>query len=149
MIFLELQNKLREFCAAGGNLFVSGAFIASDMNASETDRRFVRDVLHCEYAGSVTDISKTDIIGNKGVVFRIPRTVNEECYAVSCPDVLAPMKDSFVTFVYDGVGDNSGAAVAYNGKNRVVAASFPFEAIQGEKKRAELMGAVMRFFGYK
>lgn len=146
---LELQSKLREFCAAGGNLFVSGAFIASDMNANETDRRFVRDVLHCEYAGSVTDISKTDIIGNKGVVFRIPRTVNEECYAVSCPDVLAPMKDSFVTFVYDGVGDNSGAAVAYNGKNRVVAASFPFEAIRGEEKRTELMGAVMRFFGYK
>lgn len=139
----ELQEKIRRFCDAGGNLFVSGAFLASDMVKTGADRRFIREVLRCDYGGTVTDISETGISGSGGTIFRIPRVVNEECYAVAAPDVLVPIDNAFVSFVFDGSRQSAG--VAYAGKYRVLSTSFPFEAVVGERGRAELMGAIMRF----
>lgn len=139
----ELQEKIRRYCEAGGNLFVSGAFLASDMVKTDDDRRFIREVLRCDYGGTVTDISETGISGNGGTIFRIPRIVNEDCYAVAAPDVLVPIDNAFVSFVFDGCRESAG--VAYAGKYRVLSTSFPFEAVAGERSRAELMGAIMRF----
>ena len=139
----ELQQKIRRFCDAGGNLFVSGAYIASDMSKTDADRAFLREVLRCDYGGTIDDVSETGISGNGNTVFSIPRTLNEECYAVPRPDVLAPLDNAFVSFVFDGCRESAG--VAYSGKYRVLTTSFPFEAVAGEYKREELMGAVMRF----
>ncbi len=139
----ELQQKVRRFCEGGGNLFVSGAFLASDMTKTDADRLFLRDVLRCDYGGSIDDLSEDGISGNGGSVFRIPRRVSEECYAVSRPDILVPLDNAFVSFVFDKCRESAG--VAYAGKYRVLSTSFPFEAVAGEKERAELMGAVMRF----
>lgn len=139
----ELQDKLRAFCNAGGNLFVSGAFLASDMTKTNADRAFVRDVLRCDYGGSLDDLSETGITGNASRVFRIQRTVNSECYAVSRPDILVPLDEAFVSFVFEGCRESVG--VAYAGDYRVLSTSFPFEAVQGEEARSELMGGIMRF----
>ena len=139
----ELQDKLRAYCKAGGNLFVSGAFVASDMTKTNSDRAFVRDVLRCDYGGSVEDLSETGVTGNVSRVFRIPRTVNDECYAVSRPDILVPLDDAFVSFVFEGCRESAG--VAYAGDYRALSTSFPFEAVRGVEARNELMGAVMRF----
>ena len=139
----ELQDKLRAYCSSGGNLFVSGAFVASDMTKTNADRAFVRDVLRCDYGGSVDELSETGIVGNVSRVFRIPRAVNEECYAVSRPDILVPLDDAFVSFVFEGCRESAG--VAYAGDYRVLSTSFPFEAVRGVEARNELMGAVMRF----
>lgn len=139
----ELQHKIRNFCNGGGNLFVSGAFLASDMTKTDSDRLFLRDVLRCDYGGTIDDLSETGISGNGGSLFRIPRRVNEECYTVSRPDILVPLDDAFVSFVFDKCRESAG--VAYAGKYRVLSTSFPFEAVSGEKERTELMGAIMRF----
>ncbi|MBE6295014.1 MAG: xanthan lyase [Bacteroidales bacterium] len=139
----ELQDKVRAFCKAGGNLFVSGAFIASDMTKTNADRAFVREVLRCDYGGSIENLAETGVTGNVSRVFRIPRTVNSGCYAVSRPDILVPLDDAFVSFVFDGCRESAG--VAYAGDYRVLSTSFPFEAVQDENARNELMGAVMRF----
>lgn len=139
----ELQQKIRRFCNAGGHLFVSGAFLASDMTKTDADRGFLREVLRCDYGGTVSDASENLISGAGGSLFRIPRTANEECYAVSRPDILVPIDDAFVSFVFNGCRESAG--VAYAGKYRVLSTSFPFESVSGEKQRSELMGAVMRF----
>lgn len=139
----ELQGKIREFCNAGGSVFVSGAFIASDMNGSASDRDFVNNVLHFAYAGTTDDLSG-DLVTGSGAKIRFSRKANEECYAVSRPDVLAPVgSKAFVSFVFDE--DKQSAGVAYNGKYRVIATSIPFEAVSGEKQRVALIGAVMRY----
>lgn len=138
----ELQAKLREYCSGGGSLFVSGAFMASDMVKNRKDKAFIRDVLRFDYGGSVNDLSES-VISGSGLEFEIPRRVNEGCYTVSRPDILVPIDDAFVSFVFNGNRESAG--VAYVGDYKVLSTSFPFEAVAGEKKRAKLMGAVMRF----
>ena len=138
----ELQGKLREYCNGGGRLFVSGAFIASDMAKSVDDKAFIREVLRCDYGGSVADVAE-DVISGSGLKLPIWRKVNEQCYAVVRPDILVPIDDAFVSFVFDGNRESAG--VAYSGSYRTLSVSFPFEAIADREKRIKLMGAVMRF----
>ena len=139
---LKLQSRIREYCNAGGSLYVSGAFMASDMSKNAKDRAFIRDVLRFDYGGSVADINE-DMITGSGLEFGFRRTVNEECYAVSRPDILVPLDDAFVSFVFSGNRESAG--VAYAGKYRVISSSFPFETVREESLRNKLMGAIMRF----
>lgn len=139
---VEIQNKLASYLAAGGRLFVSGAYIASDMSKNDDDRNFIRSLLKYEYGGSMADVSE-DMIFGSNLSLPIYRTVNEESYAVSRPDVLVPAKNAFVAFVYEK--SKKSAGVAYAGKYRVLSTGFPFEAVADEGLRFSLMGAVMRF----
>jgi hypothetical protein len=138
-----LQQKLTAYCHSGGRLFVSGAFIASDMQGCDADKRFIRDLLHFDYGGSVTNLTESEVSGS-GLHLSIERKANEECYAVSRPDILVPLDNAFVSFVFDGCKESAGVAYAGNGY-RVLSTSFPFEAVQNSALRTKLMGAVMRF----
>ena len=138
----ELQSRIRDYCAAGGNLFVSGAFIASDMAKSASDRAFMREVLRFDYGGAVSDVNEDKITGS-GLEMSFWRTVNEECYAVSRSDILVPIDNAFVSFVFSGNRESAG--VAYAGDYRVLSTSFPFESVKDKNVRAKLMGAIMRF----
>ena len=138
-----LQEKLAAYCHCGGNLFVSGAFIASDMQGCDADRQFIRELLHFDYGGSVTELSD-NLISGSGLNLSICRSVNPDCYAVSRPDILKPLDEAFVSFIFDGCKESAG--VAYAGKGyRTLSISFPFESVQNSTQRAKLMGAVMRF----
>jgi hypothetical protein len=139
---LKLQERIREYCDGGGRLFVSGAFLASDMYTNDKDRKFIREVLRLDYGGTVYDKSENLIFGS-GLELPLYRNVNEECYAVAAPDVLVPIDDAFVSFIYKD--NKKSAGVAYSGDYRVVSTAFPFEAIADEGKRRKLMGAIMRF----
>ena len=138
----ELQKALSKYCELGGRLFVSGAYMASDMSHNEQDRAFIRNVLKFDYAGCVSDTTENKIFGSN-LTFDVSRTTNEKCYAVTRPDILAPVGNAFIAFVFDKSRESAGVAFADN--YRVLATSFPFETIFNEGLRAELMGAVMRF----
>lgn len=139
---LNLQKKIRAYCEDGGRLFVSGAHIASDMYMDRRDRAFLREVLRLDYGGSVYDISESVVCG-AGLEMPLHRKANEMCYAVACPDVLVPINEAFVSFIYNG--NKKSAGVAYSGNYRVLSTAFPFETIADEQKREKLMGAVLRF----
>lgn len=139
---LALQNKLRLCCKGGGRLFVSGAYIASDMYMNARDRKFIREVLRLDYGGSVYDVSENVVFGS-GLELPFERGVNASCYAVPSPDVLVPLDDAFVSFIYNG--NRKSAGVAYSGDYRVLSTAIPFESIADEAKRKKLMGAIMRF----
>lgn len=138
----ELQRKIAEYCEAGGRIFVSGAYMASDMCGSDNDRAFINNVLKFDFGGCMSDISEDKIFGSNLTV-AVNRGVSEHCYAVARPDILAPVGNSFVAFVYDKSRESAG--VAYVDNYRVLATGFPFETILDDNIRAELMGAVMRF----
>lgn len=139
---LQLQEKIASFCNNGGSLFVSGAFLASDMTKNSQDHHFIKNVLRVDYGGSVTDLSENTITGS-GLCMNFRRGANEECYAVSRPDILVPVDNAFVSFVFDGSKQSAG--VAYAGNYRVISTSFPFESVTDSELRSKLMGAVMRF----
>ena len=138
----RLQNVLAHYLAGGGNLFVSGAYIASDMAKNNDDRAFIRSLLKFDYGGTMADVSECVVFGSN-LSLPFGRTVNEECYAVSRPDVLVPMEDAFVAFVFDK--SKKSAGVAYMGRYKVLSTSFPFESVTDEALRTRLMGSVMRF----
>lgn len=137
-----LRNAVEKYCNGGGRLFVSGAYIASDMSKNKDDHNFIRDVLHFDYAGSATDVNDTNIFGSS-LLMAIHRTMNEDMYAVHHPDILVPVGGAFAAFVFDKGKESAG--VAYADNYRVLSTSFPFESVKNEEHRTMLMGAVMRF----
>lgn len=139
---VQLQNKITSYCENGGRIFISGAHIASDMTHDDNDRAFIRNVLKFDYGGCVADISEKSIFGSN-LTFDVNRGISEKHYAVPSPDILAPVGNSFVAFVFDKCRESAGVAFADN--YRVLATSFPFETIMQENMRMEIMGAVMRF----
>ena len=138
----ELQTALTDYCNNGGQLFISGAHIASDMAKNDSDRNFIRNVLKVDFGGTVNDVSENVIFGSN-MRMQIERTVNERCYAVPSPDILVPVDKAFISFVYNDCKESAG--VAYAGKYRTICTSFPFEAIGSEEHRIQLMGSIMRF----
>ena len=138
----EIQQSLKGYLSGGGRLFVSGAYIASDMSKNNADRDFITSVLKFDFGGSVVDASEDRVFGSN-LLLSLPRGLNEECYTVSRPDVLVPRDNAFVAFVYDK--SKKSAGVAYAGNYRVLSTAFPFEVAGSPSQRTHLMGAVLRF----
>lgn len=139
---LALQQKISNYLNLGGRMFISGAYIASDMS-SESERQFTSNILKYNLDAPLpsTSASTTDITGC-GLTFQIPRTLNESQYAVQAPDGLRPMNGAFAAFAY---ANRQCAGIAYNSnRERIMALGFPFESISS-RERAPIMSAILRF----
>lgn len=142
-----MQRALTSYCHSGGSLLVSGAYVGSDMNATQGNREFTEEVLKYTYGGSLTDKSSGGVRG-LGRAFSIPRLPNERSYAVSSPDCLRPAGTAFSALVYEAGGNSAG--IAYKGDDyRTFVMGFPFESIQSEDDRAAVMASVLRFLSEK
>lgn len=160
----ELQNKLAEYTAAGGNVFVSGAFVATDLwdnpnsspEVAEADQKFATEVLG--YHWRVGQASVT------GEAYQVPcrfkaftggeydffAKMNADCYAVESPDSFyaADAKKGCTFMRY--TENNLVAGTAYfPGNYKTVVIGFPFETIKCCKSRASLMKQVLDFFESK
>lgn len=150
----HLQKQISKYCLAGGALFVSGSYIATDLidnplvASQDSDKKFLEDVLKLKWR--VNRAAKKGEV--KGVVsplsedrssYQFNQTLNSETYAVESPDAIEPAhKDAFTIMRY---GENNlSAAVAYDGDYKVVALGFPFETIQSPSQRDELMSNILR-----
>lgn len=141
-----MQRLLTAYCAAGGNLLVSGSYIGSDMSNSQGNREFTEKVLKYGYQSSLRDNRSGQITG-LGRTLTIPRQLNEKAYAVTAPDCIVPVSPAFPVFVY--TPGNQPAGIAYKGDYRTFAMGFPFESIESEADRATVMAAVLNFFEEK
>ena len=138
-----MQQLLTAYCQRGGNLLVSGSHIGSGMN-SPSALRFTENVLKYSFAGSMAH-SPSETVYGADTRFSIPRTANEQCYAVPAPDCLTPTAGAYSAFVY--TPGNYSAGIAYKGSYRTFALGFPFESIRGAHERARVMSAILGFFG--
>ncbi|MDD7318127.1 MAG: fibronectin type III domain-containing protein [Prevotella sp.] len=137
----KMQHLLREYTRSGGRLFVSGSYIASDMT-SESERDFLSDVLKVSYNGETPSRYYTDITG-MGTSFDIYRTINEDHYAATSPDVIHPIGSAFCALLY---GDGRSAGVAYDGRDyKSFVIGFPFECIKSHSKRNAVMRGILSF----
>lgn len=144
-----VRNKLTSHLQGGGRLFVSGAYIGSDMQDSE-ERAFTENVLKYRYGGTdtlhVADLRQQTPDSIRGLNLRIPlqRSYNPLRYAAPATDVLLPADPAaFPAFAYSS---GRSAGIAYPGSTyRVIATGFPFECITDERIRQQSMQAVLRF----
>lgn len=151
---LDLQIKLSMFCAHGGNLMVSGAYIASDSNNPEQEQpfNFVENLLKIKpvekdtivFSGVLYQCENSNFFKNKKQ-FEYHHTINEEIYAVEAPDLLqVAHKDAFNICRFEG--NHYAAGVAYSGNYKSCALSFPFETIKDRASRDMVMSDILDFF---
>lgn len=140
----ELIKKIQSYLQNGGNILVSGAFIASDMQTIE-EQKFTINYL--KYSLDETLLPSTDeqsSINGCGMKIYIPRKLNEQQYAVQTADCLRPTNSAFPAFAYNE--NNRCAGIAYEGKDyNLMAMGFPFESICDEQNRSKIMGAILQF----
>jgi hypothetical protein len=139
---LKMQQALTAFTAAGGGLMVSGAYIGSDMTATEQQKEFTEKVLHYSFQSQLTGKKANEVTG-LWQRLTIPRAVNEKSYAVPATDCLSPEGGAFCTLMYSG--NSKCAAIAYKGSYRVFAMGFPFESIESAGSRSKLMASIINF----
>ena len=138
----ELRAHLRAYTSQGGALLVSGSYIGRDSRLPQ-ERKFLEDVLKCQYGGRNTDSLQNDTIQGLGTTFTFHRQPNHLHYAAQHPDNLLALPPAYAAMKY---GDEQSACVAYSGSDyRVLTMGFPFECIRDEQKRNTLMRAFLKF----
>ena len=150
------QSLVTSYVNAGGNLFVSGAEIAWDLDRTSgptaADRNFYHNQLRAVYAAD--DSATYTFIPAVGSIFAgNPTGVFDDgthgTYNVDFPDVLTTINGSTAALTYVG-GTGGNAAVQYDGSlggGKVVNFGFPFETITSASARDAYMSDVLRFFG--
>ena len=150
---LAMQQRIEHFTQNGGNLFVSGAHIASDMhrNKNRDDIAFVENVLRIRLR-TPQGATRGDVRVVQSLVrefepssFSFFSEPNPVFYHVHAPDAIEPISARGFT-VLRYAENNFSAGIAYNtGTYRIVAFGFPFETIKCETERNRLMRSVLEF----
>ncbi len=152
----KMKIAISDYLNGGGNIFVSGAYLGSDMFYGErkdsNDVKFSTDVLkykldsdHAVKAGNV-DLVKNSI---KTTISKLNfnTTFNEKIYRVEAPDALGSINGSETFARYSE--NIYSAGVAYNNDYGVVVLGFPFETITTETARNELMKSILKYLSIK
>ena len=152
----EMQNAISDYCRTGGNFFVSGAYVASDLwdnrlaKADEKDKKFAMEVLKYKWrTGQAARNGKV-----KGVASPFPaikgnytyhQELNPESYVVESPDAIEPaVRGAFTVLRYSE--NNLSAGIAYKGDYKTCVLGFPFESVRPPEEREQLMNAILAFF---
>jgi hypothetical protein len=145
----KFQEKITNYLNSGGNLFITGAYVGSDLFSGKDslDIKFAREVLkfnlstnHAAKTGGVFSTKKINLPDN----FNFNTELNDKIYSVEAPDALNPVKDSETLIRYS---ENSfSAGVGYKNDYGVVVFGFPFETILDSNTRAEIMKEILRYF---
>ena len=148
----DLQWRLETLAGAGVPMLVSGAYVGSDQT-SVADRDFARRILgfewrtsHATALGGVSEVRSPFFSEFGGGRFLFGMNFGSEPYAVPSVDAIYPSSAlGSVIMRYDG--SQAPAAVAFaTAENRTVTLGFPFETIQSEAARADLMKQIIKFF---
>lgn len=152
----EVQQLLTAYAQQGTSIFVSGAYVASDLwnnklaKPQEADLAFAKNILKYQWRNS-----KAAITGRLSTVrsplnltkteYTYAHTLNPNTYIVESPDAIEPACDSAYT-VMRYPENNLSVAVAYRGTYKTFVMGIPFESIMDSVKREKLMAEIIRFF---
>lgn len=152
----EMQKAITAYCQTGGNLFVSGAYIGSDLwdnkliQANEEDKKFATDILKYKWrvgqaatTGKVKTVASPFSINNGQ--YNYHHELNPQSYVVESPDAIEPADNQAAT-VMRYAENNLSAGVAYKGDYRTYILGFPFESLRTPNEREQLMRTILNFF---
>lgn len=156
----ELQNRIKAFTANGGSIFVSGAFVATDLwdnpnsskEVAEADQKFATTVLGYHWrVGQASCTGQAYEVQSRfkafdGGEFDFSNTLNNSIYAVESPDSFYPADNDRGATIMRYTENNLIAGTAFSADNyRTVVIGFPFETIKGAGSRNALMKQVLDF----
>lgn len=148
-----LKEKIRTYIQLGGKVFMSGAYIGSDLY-SDPDSigvKFANEVLRIKlktaYASRKGEVYSVNEKFLKNTLVKFNTDLNEKIYKVEAPDEIGPINGSEVLLRYNE--NEFSAAVGFKEGRGVVVFGFPFETIIDEAKRNEIMKAVIDYLEVK
>lgn len=148
----RFMQKIRELTQNGTNIFMSGAYVGSELKVSgdSTAIKFAGQYLHFSHRtdhavnrGEVyaTDYAKPMFAGD----YSFNTDYSEKIYSVESPGAIEPAgKGSICSFRYSQ--NNTSAGIIYSGSYKTVVLGFPFETILSENQRNALMGQILKYF---
>lgn len=151
----ELQSQISNFCENGGSILITGSYITSDIydnplaTKQDEDVEFLNNVLKIKWRvgraatmGGIKEV--TSPLSNHNNKYTFNQNLSEKIYRVESPDAIEPAnKDSHTVLRY--TENNLSAGVAFSGAYKVYAMGVPFEVIQSEDKKDELMATILSF----
>lgn len=155
----KLQQAIRALTEAGGNIFVSGSYVATDIwdnlnTDNQADKLFAQQVLGYNWrVGQATVEGGAYVVSTpykmfKPTDYKFNTTLNQDCYMVDSPDSLYPSSNDGYSFMrYDE--NNLIAGVIVNRGYKTCVIGFPFETISDASHRASLMTQILNFFNNK
>lgn len=149
----KLQTALESYSAQGGNLFISGAYVGTDLfenRADSLDMEFAKRVLKYKFRTNhaVTNggVMSVDTLFQIPVDLEFNTKYNTAIYAAESPDAIEPA-DTTSSTLLRYTENNTSAAVIYRGEdNSIIVFGFPFETVLKEDHRFQLMGAIIKAF---
>ena len=147
-----MRDAITKYAREGGNLFISGAYIGTDMveNKDSLAIRFASEVLHYSWRtnhatveGLVQATSRADSVFPGMLQFNTDD--HSPLYRVESPDAIEPSGDEAYRIYRYSSGYRS-AGIAYKGSYCTVALGFPFETLVTDEQRTELISGIMDFF---
>ncbi len=150
----KLQQAIRRYCNSGGNLFISGCYVASDIfnqgTADSTDINFAEKILHYTFgtghAARTGEVFSADqLFMKKFSGFSFNTKFNDKIYAVTAPDEVEPVNGSKTILRY--TENQFSAGTAYKGKYGAIVFGFPFETIANQDVRNDVMNKILSYFG--
>ena len=156
-----LQEALRKYAAAGGSIFLSGAYIGTDAwdqvypgtypaRGSAKTQAFIQEVLGYKWVTNFGDASGT-IVPKSGAPVQLSgpiqynRLFSETVYRVENPDGIEPASAAAQTFLRYAGTNIPAATVFDDGTRRVIACGFPIEALTTEGAADALLRLSMRY----
>ena len=156
----ELQKAITSYCNNGGNLFISGAYVASDIwdnkNSDKEDIKFAENVLGYKWrVGQASVTGEAFVVPTiyktfKNEEFKFSNELNKDMYVVESPDSFYPADDNTgSTFMRYKENNLVAGVLTYKPTYKVCVIGFPFETIKEQDSRNILMEQVMEFLNTK
>jgi len=152
---LALQQSINLYCSQGGSLLLSGSFIGSDMcetgNIVHSDQLFVENVLKYKFRTSQASVGgNVNMVNSPYYFFKKAKLTyydqpNSISYYVESPDGIDPVGEGCFT-ISRYAENNISAGIAYSGLYKICAFGFPFETLQNDSDRSNLMQSILLFF---
>ncbi len=154
----KLRNALTSFLDKGGDLIVSGQYVASDLRSTHSDSDAalwgeqvlgitVPDSIAPTIGGKVDGMASPLKSSLESRRYSYSNTLNSDCYIVEHPDALIPTSaaDEAATFLRFSDTDASAGLLIRDGKSRRAIMSVPFESITDETQRNQLMKELLEW----
>ena len=158
-----MQQAITDYTNAGGNILVSGAYIATDIwssiykyakdaEATKTAIKFAEDVLgyrwassHASWTGEMYFTNCKQMSTEKGGSVTFYNSVNEDFYSVESPDGLAPRGNSKVFMRYSDSDIPAGICKEGEGY-KTVCIGFPIEAVKNHEDIENIISLTLEYF---
>lgn len=138
---MSLRNKIAEYLKSNGRLFVSGAYIMSDMTDND-ESEFMQQWFKTTYDGNMS-YDKNPVVNGLNTSMTIYRQLNDKHYAATSVDIVSPVAPAICAMQY---GNGYSASTAYSSANyRTYLMGFPFECITSDKERNWVMKAILTY----